>query len=153
MRGLTIKPYLIDDSMYPIRTYLMKNYRSKNVVDVYHEDKKQFDRAMNRRRVAIENAFAALKDRWKILKNFPNKVDKAVAKTLACCIHHNFCEMRKLPLLPSTSTEGNKDMLMGFHNAIPHSADGRAAKEASKTIKDDLFAGWRINNPPLLPLQ
>ena len=108
---------------------------------------------MNKRRVAIENAFAALKGRWKILKNFPNEVDKVVVETLAYCIHHNFCEMRKLPLLPSTSTKRNRDMLMGFHNVVPHSVDGRATKEASKAIRDDLFVGWHVNNPPSLALQ
>jgi hypothetical protein len=62
-----VKPYLIGDSAYPIHKYLMKNFRSKNVDDVRYDDKKCFDISMNRGRVVIEHAFAALKGRWKIL--------------------------------------------------------------------------------------
>jgi hypothetical protein len=44
----------------------MKNFRLRNVIDIDHEDKKQFDKKqfdknMNRTRVVIEHAFAALK--------------------------------------------------------------------------------------------
>jgi hypothetical protein len=47
--GLAVKPYLIGDSAYPICTFMMKNYRSINVIDVDHEDKKQFNKSMNSR--------------------------------------------------------------------------------------------------------
>jgi hypothetical protein len=60
---LTIKPYLVGNSAYPIRTYLMKNYRSRDVIDINYEDKKRFDRIMNRGRVVIEHAFVTLKGR------------------------------------------------------------------------------------------
>jgi hypothetical protein len=61
-----VKPYLVSDSAYLICTYLMKNFRLRNVIDIDHEDKKQFDKKqfdknMNRTRVVIEHAFAALK--------------------------------------------------------------------------------------------
>ena len=59
---------------------------------------------MNRRQVVIEYEFVVLKNRWKILTNFPNDLDKATRKTLVCYVFHNFCEMRKLPLPISIST-------------------------------------------------
>jgi hypothetical protein len=108
---------------------------------------------MNRGRVVIEHAFAALKGRWKILTNFPDDVDKAAGETLACCVFHNFCEMRKLPLPTSISTQENRDVLVGFHNPVPHSSDGNAAKEAGKAMRDELFAHWRGNNPPSPPME
>jgi hypothetical protein len=131
----------------------MKNYRSRDVADVYYEDKKRFDMSMNRRRVVIEHAFAALKGRWKILTNFLDEVDKAAAKTLACCVLHNFCELRRLPLPPSTSFEGNRDSLCRFDNPVPHSVDGRVAKDVGTAMRDVLFAQWHISNPPSPPLQ
>jgi hypothetical protein len=154
---LFVKPYLVGDSAYPIRTYLMKNFRSKNAADLNHEDKKWFDKSMNRGRVVIEHSFAALKDRWKILTNFPDEVDKAASETLACCVLHNFCEMRRLPLPPSSSSssssssQGNMDVLVGFQNPVPHLVDGRMAKEAGKTMRDVLFAQWRASHPPSPP--
>jgi hypothetical protein len=151
VRGLTVKPYLIGDSAYPICTYLMKNYKSKYAGDVNHEDKKRFDKSMNRGRVVIEHAFAALKSRWKILTNFPDEVDKAAKETLACCVLHNFCELWKLPLPPSTLAQRSHDNLVGFTNPVPHLVDGRAAKDAGTAVRDVLFEGWRLSNPPSPP--
>jgi hypothetical protein len=68
-------------------------------------------------------------------------VDKAdAAETLVYCALHNFCELRRLPLPPSISTKGNRDILCGFDNPVPHSVDGRAAKDARIAMKDILFA-------------
>jgi hypothetical protein len=39
----------------------------------------------------IENAFGALKNRWKIFKKFNICVDWAPMITLACCTLHNSC--------------------------------------------------------------
>jgi hypothetical protein len=153
VRGLVVKPYLVGDSAYPIYKYLMKNYKSKNADDINHEDKKRFDKSMNRGRVVTEYAFAALKGRWKILTNFPNEVDKVAGETLACCVLHNFCEMRRLPLPPSTSSHGNKDILVEFDNPVLHLVDGRAAKDVGIAIRDVLFEDWRLSNPPSPPSQ
>jgi hypothetical protein len=94
-----------------------------------------------------------VKGRWKVLTNFPDEVDKAAVETLACCVLHNFCEMRRLPLPPSTSTSESTDLLVGFDNPVHHLADGRAAKEAGKVVRDALFEAWCRNNPPSPPSQ
>jgi hypothetical protein len=151
--GSAIKSYLISYSAYLIHTYLMKNYRSRNVANVNHEDKKQFDKSMNRGQVVIEHAFAALKDRWKILKKFLDEENKSAGETLACCILHNFCKMRRLPIPITISIQRNKNILEEFDNPIPHLADGRTAKEVGKAMRDYLFAEWHVNNPPSPPLQ
>jgi hypothetical protein len=52
-----------------------------------------FDKSVNSGRVVIEHAFGALKNRWRILKNFNMSMDKAATVTFACCILHNFCEI------------------------------------------------------------
>jgi hypothetical protein len=59
--------------------------------------------------------------------------------------------MRRLPLLPLTSANGNMDVLVEFDNHVHHLVDERAAKDAGKTMKDVLFAEWRVNNPPSPP--
>ena len=73
-------PYLIADSAYLICLYLMKNWKASNDVQ-----KKRFDNAMNSRRVAIENAFGTLKNRWRILRHFNSRIDKAARVIVACC--------------------------------------------------------------------
>lgn len=67
-------------------------------------------------------------------------MDKAAAtEILAYCVLHNFCKLRKLLLPPSTSTNGNRDILCGFDNLVPHSINGRAAKDAGIAMRDVLF--------------
>ena len=62
-----------------------------------------------------------------------------MGENLACCVFHNFYEMRRLPLPPSTSSHGNKDILVGFDNPILHLVDGRAAKDTRIAIRDVLI--------------
>jgi hypothetical protein len=80
-------------------------------------------------------------------------VDKATQEILACCVLHNFCEMKKLPLPISISTQENTNILVGFDNPVLHLPSGNSAKEAGKAMRDELFAEWRVNNPPSPPMQ
>jgi hypothetical protein len=49
-------PFLIGDAIYPICTYLQKNWKTCNPTDV---DKIRYDSNMNSRKVVIENAFGS----------------------------------------------------------------------------------------------
>ena len=84
-----MKPYLIGDSAYPSRPYLLKNYKPTNPA---FRDQKRFDASINTGRVVIEHAFGALKNRWRILKSFGGNVDKCTTMTIAYCVLHNYCE-------------------------------------------------------------
>ena len=86
--GIQCTPYLIGDSAYPIRTYLMKNWKVPNDLQ-----KKRFDSSMNSGRVVIEQTFGTLKNRWRILRNFNSRVDGAARVTVSCCWLHNYCGM------------------------------------------------------------
>lgn len=90
--GQEVKPYLLEDSTYSIRSNLLKNFKPDNLIFRY---KIWFDSTMNPDRVVIEIAFAALKNRWRILKAFNMAVDKCAMGTLACCVLHNFCKFHK----------------------------------------------------------
>ena len=70
--------------------------------------------------MVIEHTFVALKDKWKILKNFLDEVDKAIREASACCILHNFCEMVRLPILIAIPIQNNMDLLVGLDNPIPY---------------------------------
>jgi hypothetical protein len=48
---------------------------------------------MNSRRVIIENAFGSLENKWRILKHFNSRANKALPIIIVCCVLHNYCEM------------------------------------------------------------
>jgi len=66
-----IKPFLLGDSGYPSRTYLLRNYKPVDG-DV---DKIRFDRQINGGRVSIENTLGLLKMQWRILNSLNSRVD------------------------------------------------------------------------------
>ena len=59
VRGVQVKPYLIGDSTYPSRPYLLKNYKPANPA---FRDQKRFDASINTGRVVIEHVFSVLKN-------------------------------------------------------------------------------------------
>ena len=59
VRGVLVKPYLIGDSTYPSRPYLLKNYKPTNPA---FRDQKRLDASINTGRVVIEHAFSTLKN-------------------------------------------------------------------------------------------
>jgi hypothetical protein len=61
----------------------------------------------------IEMVFGSLKIRWRILKNFTCRVDKATRTTVACCWLHNYCELRNL-LEPRGIRRTRTDPFVGF---------------------------------------
>jgi len=84
---------------------------------------------MNSGRVVIEQAFGTLKNRWRILKNFNSRVDKAVQITIASCWLHNYREMLNQPE-PHVANAGlRRDPLVQFGNEIlPMDEEGERAK-------------------------
>ena len=135
--------YLIVDSAYPIRPYLMKNWKALNDVQ-----KKRFDSAMNSSRVTIENAFGALKNRWRILGRFNSRVDKAVRVTVACCWLHNYCKIRNEAEPYVANVDLRRDPLIGFGNArLPLHREEEQAKRDGERLKERLYNQWVLQIP------
>ena len=144
LRRMDIRPYLIGDITYPSRPYLLKNFKFGNEAMVDHNrymvfpilfliykvqkftcllcsllklccDLPMFDSSVNSGRVVIEQAFGALKNRWRILKGFNMSVDKAVLVTLACCVLHNYCEVHRQRIPVPADERLQRDPYVGFH--------------------------------------
>ena len=140
IRGTTCTPYLIEDFAYPIRTYLQKNWRTREDLN-----KKNYDSYMNLGRVVIKNAFGTLKNRWRVLKNFNMRVDRAARVIVACCSLHNYCEMQG-DLEPQGADK--KNPLVGFGGRrLPILRDGEPAKVVGEQLREKLYKQWLIDNP------
>ena len=141
--GVRCTPYLIGDAAYPIRTYLIKNWKAPNDLQ-----KKRFDHSMNSGRVVIEQAFGSLKNRWRILKHFNSRVDRAASVTIACCWLHNYCEMMNQPEPHVANVDLRRDPLVGFGNArLAMDREGDFAKRQGEILRQRLFRQWVIENP------
>ena len=64
-----------------------------NASNYKFSNKRRFDELINFKRVVIEHVFGAIKNQWRILKNFNMKINRATTTTLAYCIVCNFCEI------------------------------------------------------------
>ncbi len=53
-----------------------------------------FNQQMNVGRVSIENAFGILKNRWRILHCINACVDQALEILMACCVFHNYHQLK-----------------------------------------------------------
>jgi hypothetical protein len=142
-----VRPYLLEDSAYPSRPYLLKIFKA-SVTDPRCNDKKMFDESVNSGRVVIEHAFGALKNRWRILKHFNMSMDKAATVILACCVLHNFCEIYggRVPLPEDVAQR--PDPFVGVRRgAMRLSGDGRTWKIAGEQMRATIFESWVARNP------
>lgn len=82
---------LIGDEAYPLKTYLMRPFPSKNL-DPFKEN---FNKRLSTARKCIECTFGILRAKWRILgKDIEVSADKA-AKIIKCtCILHNIVRER-----------------------------------------------------------
>lgn len=145
--GVEVRPYLLGDSAYPSRPYLLKNFKA-SVTDPRFTDKKMFDESVNSGRVVIEHAFGALKNRWRILKNFNMNMDRAATVTLACCVLHNFCEIygERVPLPEDVAQR--PDPFVGVRRDVMRLlGNSRAGKVAREQTRATIFESWVVKNP------
>ena len=58
--GVEVMPYLIRNSAYPSRLYLLKNFKP-SATNLVFSNKKRFNQTMNCDRIVTEDTFGALK--------------------------------------------------------------------------------------------
>ncbi len=110
-------------------------------------DKHRYDSSMNLGRVIIENAFGSLKNRWRILRHFNLKVDKAAKVIVACCVLHNYCLEWGAPELSPPNVATLQNNLQGFGDRLPIVREGEIAKVEGEKSRIALFKQWFIDNP------
>ena len=145
--GLEIQPYLLGDTAYLSRPYLLKSFKP-NVNDPRFQNKRRFDESLNSGRVVIEKAFGALKNRWRILKNLNMELDGGATIALACCVLHNYCEIfSERVLLPNNFDQRANHFIGVRRGPLRVPGDGRAGKVAGKQMSAALFEARVAKNP------
>ena len=135
LRRLDIQPYLLGDSGYPLRKYLLRNFKPPDG----DAGKVRFDRKMNVGRVSIENASGLLKGRWRILKRLNCVVDRAPRYVTACTVLHNYCQLMNVVEPPASSIP----MHIPIHGNVPVQREGRAALLSGEELRNVLFDNFK----------
>lgn len=91
VNGVNIPLYLIGDSAYPIKSWLMKPFTHGTVLTT---EQKTFNYRLCRARIVIENAYGRLKARWRrVMKRNDMNIANIPTVITAACILHNICEV------------------------------------------------------------
>lgn len=84
--------HLLGDSAYPLLRWIMTPYRDNGHLN---QRDRNYNFIHSNTRIVIENTFALLKGRWRILDFVNvNSIEKTVKIITACCILHNFCYIK-----------------------------------------------------------
>lgn len=87
--GEEIRPLLVADPAYKLAHWCMKPYAGTRAIN---PSQRNFNKALSRARVVIEQAFGLLKGRWRcLLVKLDESVDKIPLTIITCCILHNIC--------------------------------------------------------------
>ena len=95
VNGTIINPYLVGDQAYPLTPFLMKIFPD-GVRAIPVEGSVEFNDALKRARILIEQSFADLKNVWSILGKTVNLQTGIVPQVItACCVLHNVIKESK----------------------------------------------------------
>lgn len=87
--GEEIRPLLVADPVYKLINWCMKPHPDTRAIT---PSQRNFNKALSRARVVIEQAFGLLKGRWHcLLVKLDESVDKVPLTIITSCILHNIC--------------------------------------------------------------
>ena len=87
--GVYVPPYVVADSAYPLSPWCIKRY----VAGRRGGPNDRFDGCVQSARIVVENAFARLKGRWRVLRSLAVSLEAAPTVISACAVLHNFIEL------------------------------------------------------------
>ena len=91
VNGINIPLYLIGDSAYPLKTWLMKPYTHSPSLT---RQQQYYNYRLCKARIVVENAYGRLKARWhRLMKRNDMRMEVIPTVILAACVLHNICEI------------------------------------------------------------
>ena len=100
------KYFIIGDSGYPIRSWLLAPYRR---IGNLTASQIHFNLVLSKCRVVVENTFADLKNRWRRLKLLDVDIDNMAPLVQCACILHNICILFDDPVPPRDEDDDDDD--------------------------------------------
>ena len=91
--GVHIPIYMIGDSAYPLKTWVMKPFAHNTDLN---EQQRNYNYRVCRARIVSEIAFGRLKARWRrLLKRNDMSIENIPNVITAACVLHNICEIHR----------------------------------------------------------
>ena len=91
--GVAVPPLILGDSAYGLYDWLMKPFSDCGNLS---QEQVKFNNVHSITRVVVENAFGRLKGRFRSIgKRLDLNVENSCVVISACCVLHNYCELRK----------------------------------------------------------
>ncbi len=102
--------FIIGDDAFPLRTWLMKPFSSRNM----EMEEQIFNYRLSCARRVSENAFGTMDNRWRCLLKPQEQNTKIVESIVsACCCLHNLCRIRYPGNPPLDRDDANHAVIPG----------------------------------------